>query len=79
MTAAEQGLGKHLRNATKVIARSAALRRVGRKIVHLALLTVRASARKEMLAIIGIILFAGSSSREADQKVRSVASYIHLE
>ena len=79
MTAAEQGLGKNLRNAPKVIARSAALRRVERRIVHLALLTVRASAPKEMLAIIDILLSAGSSSRGTAQLVRNAASYIHLE
>ena len=77
MTAAEQGRGKNLRNATKESARSAELHRVVRKIVHLALLTVRASAPKEMPAIIGILLFAGSSRRATVHKVRSVASYIH--
>ena len=50
-----------------------------RKNAHLALLTVRASAPKEMLAIIGILLSAGSSSRETAQLVRNAASYIHLE
>ena len=79
MTAAEQGRGKNLRNATKESARSAELHRVERKNVHLALLTVRASAPKEMLAIIGILLSAGSSSRGTAQLVRNAASYIHLE
>ena len=79
MTAAEQGLGKNLRNAPKVIARSAALRRVERRIVHLALLTVRASAPKEMPATIGILLSADSLSQGTAQLVRNAASYIHLE
>ena len=77
MTAAEQGLGKNLRSAPKVSARSEALRRVERRNAHLALLTARASAPKEMPAIIGILLFAGSSRRATVQTVRSVASYIH--
>ncbi len=79
MTAAEQGRGKNLRNATKESARSAELRRVVRKSVHLALLTVRASAPKEMLAIIGILLSAGSSRQGTSQLVRNAAFYIHLE
>ena len=79
MTAAEQGRGKNLRNATKESARSAELRRVVRKSVHLALLTVRASAPKEMPAIIGILLSADSLSQGTAQLVRNAASYIHLE
>ena len=79
MTAAEQGRGKNLRNATKENARSAELRRVGRRNVHLALLTVRASAPKEMPAIIGTLMSAGSSSQGTAQLARNAASYIHLE
>ena len=48
-----------------------------RRIVHLAMLTVRASATKEMHAIIGILLFAGSARQVTPQKVRSAVSYIH--
>ena len=77
MTAAEQGRGKNLRNATKESARSAE-HRVESKIAHIALLTVRASAPKEMLAIIGILLSAGSSRQGTAQLVRNSASYIHL-
>ena len=79
MTSAEQGRGKHLRNATKESARSAELHRVVRKIVHPALLTVRASAPKEMPAIIGTLLSACSSSQGTAQLARNAASYIHLE
>ena len=45
-----------------------------KKIVHLALLTVRASAPKEMPAIIGILLFADSLSQGTAQLVRDAAS-----
>ena len=79
MTAAEQGRGKNLRNATKENARSAELRRVGRRNAHLALLMSRASAPKEMPAIIGILLSADSLSQGTAQLARNAASYIHLE
>ena len=79
MTAAEQERGRNLRNATKENARSAELRRVGRRIAHLALLTLRASAPKEMPAINGILLSADFLRRGAAQLLRNAASYTHLE
>ena len=50
---------------------------MGRRIVHLAMLTVRASATKEMHAIIGILLFASSSRQVTVPRARNSDSYTH--
>ena len=47
-----------------------------RRTVHLAMLTVRASATKEMLAIIGILLFVSTSKQVTALRERNAAFYI---
>ena len=74
MTAAEQGQGKNLQAERKGSAPSAGLHLVERRIVHLVLLTLRANAPKEMLAIIGILLSVSSLRQATVLRVRNAVS-----
>ena len=78
VTAAGPGQELPLLSAKKVNARSAELRPVGKRIVHLVSTLSRVSAPKGMPAIIGIHLSANSLRRVPAQLVRNAASYIHL-
>ena len=77
MTAADQGQGKNLQAEREGGAPSAGLHLVERRIVHLVMLTVSASAAKEVLAIIGTLLSVSSSRQATVLRVRNTVSYTH--